>query len=817
MEKSTSKFEQQIAESTQALLNESWKFSDKTIILKVIAALLYFTQRGFLTIRQTVSGIDGIVISSLNYYKRDKKDSVKQENEYIVINIPQDDPMFSYVKLFESLNNGKYRFHFIALHHYVHTISASIMGPESFLEAFDIAVSDYFSMIDPTTRYSLGEFVQPNEFTELISRLLDVKGKTVLNPFPGLMKYYTTLEGYSQYTGMVRFPVFRILNKIRLHLAGFQNNVSCINWNVAKQIEGEYDIIIATPPLGGYVTVGIDNHHMRADVVCLELFESTTTQQGVLFSYVTPSLLFDGKEDVYKMRRKITEQNLLDAVIILPTNMLWPYTCIPVAAIQLKKGRRKDDPIKMIDASKLTIGNTRVAKLDVGTLVKWLDEMPNDDCKYVSTEEIRNNDYTWSVNNYIGLQKESFPEGYMVIKAGDVVNIVVGKHFFDDKKGHLVRISTLSNDGSDCKRSVDFFEETTELANTTKVSEPVILISTVLEPRPTYCEASEENPIFVRPNIIACSVKEAYVSPTYLCLELSKRIVPSVGSTMQRLTHSVLLDTKIALPSIGHQRSLEEQNNLYRAAAENYKMAKAKELGLQEVIDKMKTEYMMEVRQRKHDMKQSLQDIRSIPKLLKSIAKEFPNAISDKLNTYAQRLQLDCDTLSEIANHLADEEIFSNPEILNVDEILSQFVVNEERYDIIYQKDNTVLNEMGITAPKIKIGRADFLRLVNNIISNAIEHGFVNIDYHYTLFIYLSFENGLLTIIFKNDGEPFPEGMNKEKYGMRNVKGKDSKGKGEGGNIVKNIVDHYGGDYDIFSDKSNSFVVIKLPIYQEDE
>ena len=132
MEKSSSKFEQQIAESTQALLNESWKFSDKTTILKVIATLLYFTQRGFLTIRQTVSGIDGIVISSINYYKKDKNDSVKQENEYIVINIPQDDPMFSYVKLFESLKCGKYRFQFRALHHYVHTISASILGPESF-------------------------------------------------------------------------------------------------------------------------------------------------------------------------------------------------------------------------------------------------------------------------------------------------------------------------------------------------------------------------------------------------------------------------------------------------------------------------------------------------------------------------------------------------------------------------------------------------------------------------------------------------------------------------------------------------------------
>lgn len=821
MEKSTSKFEQQIAESTQALLNESWKFSDKTTILKVIATLLYFTQRGFLTIRQTVFGIDGIVISSINYYKKDKNDSVKQENEYIVINIPQDDPMFSYVKLFESLKGGKYRFQFRALHHYVHTISASILGPESFLDAFDIAVSDYFSMIDPITWNSLGEFVHPNEFTELISRLLDVKEKTVLNPFPGLMKYYTTLEGYSQYTGMVRFTVFGILNKIRLHLAGFQNKVNCINWNVAKQIGGGYDIIIATPPLGGYVTVGTDNHHMRADVVCLELFESTTTQQGVLFSYVTPSLLFEGKEDVYKLRRKITEQNFLDAVIILPTNMLWPNTGIQVAAIQLKKGRRKDDPIKMIDASKLTIGNTRVAKLDVGTLVKWLDEMPSDDCKYVSTEEIRNNDYTWSVNNYKGLQKESFPEGYTVIKAGDVVNIVRGKHFFDDKKGHLVRISTLSNDGSDCKRSVDFFEETTELANTTKVSEPVILISTVLESRPTYCEASEENPIFVSPNIIACSVKETYVSPTYLCLELSRRIVHSVGSSMQRLTHSVLLDTKIALPSIGQQRSLEEQNNLYRAAAENYKMAKAKELGLQEVIDKMKKEYMDEVKQRKHDMKTPMTALRNTFTLIEALSAELPIDASEKLKVFIQRQKVALDSLSEIVRHFADEEKFASPEILNVDEILSSYDVVESLYSIVYLKDVVAFDEAGIKTPMVKMGRGDFLRLVDNIIENAKKHGFVDESRHYSLNIYSNILDNMLLLTFQNDGKPMPQEMDKKGYGMKGVKGKDSNGHGIGGNVVKSIVEHYGGDYDVFvqddSDVKLTCVEVKLPIYRENE
>ena len=63
--------------------------------------------------------------------------------------------------------------------------------------------------------------------------------------------------------------------------------------------------------------------------------------------------------------------------------------------------------------------------------------------------------------------------------------------------------------------------------------------------------------------------------------------------------------------------------------------------------------------------------------------------------------------------------------------------------------------------------------------------------------------------------------LDKARYGMKGVKGKDSKGQGTGGSVVKSITEHYGGDYDIYtkdaSGKLFTVVDIKLPIYQEDE
>lgn len=829
MKETTSKLGQQIAKSTQALLKETWKFSDNTTILKVIAALLYFMQRGFLSFRHSVSNTDGYIISHIQYYGVDElkvKRTESEENEtlvcqeeYIVVDIPFDDPMSSYISIFESLKSARGIFDFLTLHNYARTVFSNIEGPESYLVAFDIAVYDFLSMIG---RRSFGEFVQPKEFAELASRLLDVKGKTVFNPYSGMMNYATTLEGYTRYTGIERNSDIWRLGQIRVFLAGLEGKVNCVNEDIARWTEEKYDIIITTPPLGGFLKVGKDNHTMRADGVCLEFFETTTTQQGVLFSYVTPSLLFDGSVSTRRLREEITEKNLLDTIIIFPANMLQPYTSIFLAAVLLKKGRKKDAPVKMVDASRLTLGDKRKAKLDVETLVKWIDEMSSDSCTYVTIEEIRNNDYSWSADRYIGLHSETFPEGYEVVEFGEVVEFVRGERHYGDKKGHLARISSLSSDVADCIRSVDSFEETSELVNATKITEPVILLSTVREPRPTYCVASKDNPIFVQPNIMACRVKDASVSPTYLCLELSKRVVPSVGSFMHRLTRATLFETKVAFPSLGQQRSLTEQNNLYMAASDNLKMTKAKELGLLELIERLKAEYMIEVRNRKHDMKTPMVQLRSTLKLMESMSHRLPEDFSERLNEYIHRQKVALNTLSEIVQHLADEEVFAEPEVLDVDEILSEFVTEENYYSIEYNKDIS-FEEAGIKSPKVKMGRVDFLRLVNNIIGNAIEHGFTDKEGHYSMIIHTYIIDDLLYIDFQNDGDPLPDEMDKIRYGMRNVKGKDSKGQGTGGYVVKSITEHYGGDYDVYVEAVDvdgaelTNVLVKLPIYRDDE
>lgn len=295
-----------------------------------------------------------------------------------------------------------------------------------------------------------------------------------------------------------------------------------------------------------------------------------------------------------------------------------------------------------------------------------------------------------------------------------------------------------------------------------------------------------------------------------------------MGGVIPRIPRATLLKIRVAFPSIDRQRSLEEQNNLYKEAFEGLKLAKVKEMGLQEIIDKMKAEYMLEVRNRKHDMKTPMVQLRSTLKLLSLFSEELPKEESAKLNVYIQRQKAALDALSEIVQHLADENKFAEPEILNVDEILSGLISNESYYSIKYWKDDISFEEAGITTPYVNMGRSDFLRLVNNIIGNAIDHGFTDKSGHYAINIYTYIEDGSLRISFQNDGEPLPQEIDKERYGMRLVKGKESKGQGTGGYVVKSIVEHYGGDYDVYVEKLDdgaelTFVDVKLPICCEDE
>ena len=174
-----------------------------------------------------------------------------------------------------------------------------------------------------------------------------------------------------------------------------------------------------------------------------------------------------------------------------------------------------------------------------------------------------------------------------------------------------------------------------------------------------------------------------------------------------------------------------KKDSLFIEGSRTLALAKARDMGLQEVINQMKADYINEVRARKHDMKTPMTQLRNTLTLIKELVGEIPEEYAYRLNKYVERQQKAMNVLSDIVTHIADEDKFATPEIVDIESVLKSFETTTDRYVIEYHRDNASLLEAGIETPHLRIGKVDFVRLSQNIISNAIRRGFVkdNADY----------------------------------------------------------------------------------------
>ena len=267
-------------------------------------------------------------------------------------------------------------------------------------------------------------------------------------------------------------------------------------------------------------------------------------------------------------------------------------------------------------------------------------------------------------------------------------------------------------------------------------------------------------------------------------------------------------------------------------------------------VQAMKTEYINEVRMRKHDIRPHLRQLASSERLMLHYIDNTSDTeeLKRNLRNQIEHSHVALTSISTIVDHLSDEEQFGTPELLNIDSLLTDIEVNHDdgegfviEYDCDYDSFRNsrikipdiaeqweMTREQGLDMPKfikdkakeklplfINIATVDFQRLVTNIIENARRHGFTDKlrqDYYIGIGLSYNSERGMYQIDFTNNGAPLPEGMTKSRYGIKGEKAGLAAGSGSGGYIVKSIVNHYGGDYDIFCNDGITTVSVFIPI-----
>ncbi|MBO9204848.1 MULTISPECIES: N-6 DNA methylase [Niastella] len=150
---------------------------------------------------------------------------------------------------------------------------------------------------------------------------------------------------------------------------------------------------------------------MKGDWAYIQHMISTTSSEGRIGVIIPTGLLFrEGKERL--IRQAIVENNILDAVIMLPVNLFF-YTKLACAIIILDKNRGEKKNILFVDASKefeVDKRQNRLREIDIEHIYSTYDNFKNtgsttsteiSNSTVVSPEDVSNHNFSFYVPMYI--------------------------------------------------------------------------------------------------------------------------------------------------------------------------------------------------------------------------------------------------------------------------------------------------------------------------------------------------------------------------------------------------------------------------------
>jgi type I restriction enzyme M protein len=287
-----------------------------------------------------------------------------------------------------------------------------------------------------------GEFFTPSEVSGLLAKLVAPKeGDRIFDPTCGsgslLIKVAEeTRDNEGNPTN--NFAIYGqesngdtwALSKMNcfLHSMDSAQIEWCDTINNPKLIEGDalmrFDIVVANPPFSldkwGHENAEADRFKRfwrgippksKGDYAFIQHMIETTSTKGKVGVIVPHGVLFRGSAE-QKIRQKLIEENLLEAVIGLPTNLFYG-TGIPAAILIFNKAKSTKDII-FIDASKGFEDGKKQNKLrpqDIEKIVQTFQEFKSIEkfSSVVQPSEVVENDFNLNIPRYVDTFEEEEP------------------------------------------------------------------------------------------------------------------------------------------------------------------------------------------------------------------------------------------------------------------------------------------------------------------------------------------------------------------------------------------------------------------------
>lgn len=278
-----------------------------------------------------------------------------------------------------------------------------------------------------------GEFFTPQEVSELLARIASFNNdniKKVYDPACGsgslLMKFARTIGKENpnlKYYGQEINPTTYNLCRINM----FLHNINCSNFDIQlgdtllkpKHLGEEFDAIVSNPPYSlkwdgkdnpilindeRYSPASVLAPKNAADLAFTMHMLYHLSETGTCAIVEFPGVLYRGNDE-QKIRQYLIKNNFVDTVIQLPQNLFFGVgiaTCI----IVLKKGKRPDNSVLFIDASKEFVKKGNKNKLTEENQDNIFEAYAaRKDVSYfaklVSNDDILANDCNLSVSSYV--------------------------------------------------------------------------------------------------------------------------------------------------------------------------------------------------------------------------------------------------------------------------------------------------------------------------------------------------------------------------------------------------------------------------------
>lgn len=713
-------------------------------------------------------------------------------------------------------------------------------------EEFSVFFSDVISGYGRKNDFTRGQFYTPKSISTLISTIYELpKDAKVFDPFAGIGGMITELIrnqkiNISKIIAWDNVQDAVILGSLNIYASGFRS----FSYDHRNAFEGQQnsinaDFIISNPPFGARldnITPSqewqiISSRDVSVNAIQLSLYNLNSEGKAILV--LPESILFNSSIDFQDLRKYLANNELIQGIIQLPRSIFKPYAGVNAVVLIIDKTRQsKIKGTFLYDASDVPVNEFQNEIKNILSAF-YGESIIIDKVRWISNDEIRNNNYQLSVKRYL---LQSF-EQEEYVKLSELLEIqFTGKHisskYINKSEGiPFIQIGDLSDgQGLDTLQmgTLKSYISDIELVSNSIRTIPkgsVLVAKVGNKLKPTLYDDDLRS--VASSNIIVLKPK-ADVLAEYLVSQLQSEYVQKQLDAIRRYNGIPNYNLRDFL-NIRIKKLPKEQQQQYVAS---YYSRKISDVEKSEIINK-ENEFFNLISKIKHEIKQPVSSIGIDISVLEDYLKDKETKLETvSLNDFAVEGlpgQLSDDLqftkIVNIINRIkecvkdAQETLKNAEETLNIGIgtlKLEQVEIKNYIESVIkplYVNANCVIvvkgKELSIMADKYQLKV-----LFSHLINNALKHGFTSSRPKNQNIIEIVLEKQVqrnyFEIIVMNNGEPFSRGFNKALFETKGVTSNRENGSGFGGYHIKRIIENHRGEFQIADEEEVRLTEFKV-------